>query len=376
MTDDSRRHRRQDDEEARTSARRCSPTRPTTTTTPPTGCRSATSDTGPLPHWTEPPTGEMPRTLTATPSTDPTDDLDVWSSFAGKAPGVARRSAGRPARRDGRDGARDRRSSRVVGEMDDVTNRDDSIPLRREPGRITIGTDPTDDRSRPVPRKGRPGEPTRGGRPARSGSSGPPADACPPRPAPRDLPTAIAVGAADRRSVRGRRAGQPEARPAGRRRRPRLRRHRVLRQGHREGLPAGHHRRHHRLRRPRRSPPTGSGERALPLILVLGFVAVCRHVHRRAEPRAAPDAEHGHHHARHHVDRVLRLVRGADPAVLEGRRASRSPTGSSAPASAPTRCASWPSAWSPTTSARSCSAALPARRRCGPGSAPTRASRA
>ena len=41
--------------------------------------------------------------------------------------------------------------------------RDESIPLRREPGRITIGTDPTDDRSRPVPRKGRPGEPTRGG---------------------------------------------------------------------------------------------------------------------------------------------------------------------------------------------------------------------
>ena len=59
----------------------------------------------------------------------------------------------------------------VGDEADDITDRDDSIPLRREPGRITIGTDPTDGRSRPVPRKGRPGEPSRGGRPARSGST-------------------------------------------------------------------------------------------------------------------------------------------------------------------------------------------------------------
>ena len=81
----------------------------------------------------------------------------------------------------------------VVDEVDDITNRDDSIPLRREPGRITIGTDPTDDRSRPIPRKGRPGEPSRvaapGGparrlasRPGRRKSGG------------RDLPTAIGVG--------------------------------------------------------------------------------------------------------------------------------------------------------------------------------------
>jgi hypothetical protein len=53
----------------------------------------------------------------------------------------------------------------VVGEGDDITNRDDSIPIRREPGRITIGTDPTDDRSRPVPARADRGEPNRGGRP-------------------------------------------------------------------------------------------------------------------------------------------------------------------------------------------------------------------
>ncbi|MGZ4773611.1 MAG: hypothetical protein ACXV3B_13105, partial [Ilumatobacteraceae bacterium] len=50
------------------------------------GLSFGASDTGPLPHWTEPPTGEMPRTLISTAPPDSTDDLDVWSSFAGKAP--------------------------------------------------------------------------------------------------------------------------------------------------------------------------------------------------------------------------------------------------------------------------------------------------
>ena len=34
-------------------------------------------DTGPLPHWTEPPTSELPRTVAA----DTTSD-DVWSTFS------------------------------------------------------------------------------------------------------------------------------------------------------------------------------------------------------------------------------------------------------------------------------------------------------
>ena len=41
------------------------------------------SDTGPLPHWTDPPTGEIPRELSGVRrGADPTDDLDVWSSFS------------------------------------------------------------------------------------------------------------------------------------------------------------------------------------------------------------------------------------------------------------------------------------------------------
>ena len=35
-------------------------------------------DTGPLPHWTEPPTGEIPKFL----QSEPADDTDVWSTFS------------------------------------------------------------------------------------------------------------------------------------------------------------------------------------------------------------------------------------------------------------------------------------------------------
>jgi phosphatidate cytidylyltransferase len=190
MTDDSRRHRRQDEGEAEDYG-------------PPLfaegaddeasdGLSFGTSDTGPLPHWTEPPTGEMPRTLTATPSPDPSDDLDVWSSFAGKAPVWSDDQTVDPHDETG-EMEQVVVGEPVLGDADDITNRDDSIPLRREPGRITIGTDPTDDRSRPIPRKGRPGEPTRGGRPARSGSTAR-TPARPPKSGGRDLPTAIGVG--------------------------------------------------------------------------------------------------------------------------------------------------------------------------------------
>jgi phosphatidate cytidylyltransferase len=40
-------------------------------------------DTGPLPHWTEPPTGEVPRVLL---DEGAGDDLDAWSGFGGQAP--------------------------------------------------------------------------------------------------------------------------------------------------------------------------------------------------------------------------------------------------------------------------------------------------
>lgn len=181
------------------------------------GLSFGASDTGPLPHWTEPPTGEMPRTLTTPPATDDsTDDLDVWSSFAGKAP-VWRDDEPVGPHDETDEIERTGAVTHSIGEFDDVTSRDisrdisrdlsrdisqdlgrdvtgdDSLPLRREPGRITIGTDPTDDRSRPIPRKGRPGEPSRGGRPARSGSSGR-APATRQAKGPRDLPTAVGIG--------------------------------------------------------------------------------------------------------------------------------------------------------------------------------------
>ena len=44
--------------------------------------RFGPDDTGPLPHWTEPPTGEVPKIL----AEEPQDDVDPWSSFSGQAP--------------------------------------------------------------------------------------------------------------------------------------------------------------------------------------------------------------------------------------------------------------------------------------------------
>lgn len=145
------------------------------------------SDTGPLPHWTEPPTGEMPRTLSVPPPPDPTDDLDVWSTFSNATPVWSDDPA--PV---------DDAESGVIGTAFTDEPVDESVPVpRREPGRITIGTDPTEDRvGRPVPkgrsrssadvtrsgqRGARPGAPSRAAAPA-GGTGG------------RDMPTAVAVG--------------------------------------------------------------------------------------------------------------------------------------------------------------------------------------
>ncbi len=189
MTDDARRHGRHDEGEADDFG---PPLFADSDDDDTGGLSFGASDTGPLPHWTEPPTGEVPRTLISTSPADSTDDLDVWSSFAGKAPVWSDDQAVDPHQETG-EMERVVPVEPVVDDVEDVTNRDDSIPLRREPGRITIGTDPTDDRSRPVQRKGRPGEPTRGGRPARSGSPSI-APSRSKKSSSRDLPTAIGVG--------------------------------------------------------------------------------------------------------------------------------------------------------------------------------------
>ena len=171
------------------------------------GISFGNADTGPLPHWTEPPTGEIPRVLTPNGGSDPTDDLDVWSTFSG--------SNQSPTWRDGSNASID-----PSGGLDDITGlspifespepdmfeepaptaRDESAPVRREQGRITIGTDPTDGGTRPAAGKSRP----RPGDAARAGKGG---RSTPARPSAagtkatggtggRDMPTAIAVGLA------------------------------------------------------------------------------------------------------------------------------------------------------------------------------------
>ena len=194
-------------------------------------------DTGPLPHWTAPPTGEIPRLAPPTASAgvgddDDGDDVDVWSTFTtespvwrddedpatvtgvmeqvpsefGAGPGPTRAAAsiaavatsataasaaastGRPARRR----APTRRATSAPttsaryrhepsGEISTGLVRpygrsaqrggdpSGSVPIpRREPGRITIGTDPSGTpRRSPDPGRRRSGPPPRGGgRPA------------------------------------------------------------------------------------------------------------------------------------------------------------------------------------------------------------------
>ncbi len=174
------------------------------------------SDAGPLQHWSEPPTGELPGVLAAGAEPDPTDDLDVWSSFSGK-----------PAKWPDDSGA-DVRS--YADDPDDITGLhpifedagvsfDEPTPpgrdvpiARREQGRITIGTDPTDglstrssSSSSPPSRRTRPettarSAPQRGAQPKGGAQRTRPPSAGRPTAKPsaatggRDMPTAIAVG--------------------------------------------------------------------------------------------------------------------------------------------------------------------------------------
>ena len=160
-------------------------------------------DTGPLPHWTQPPTGQLPSVLS---SGEQSEDLDVWSSFSGSTPAWRDHRADESAQ-----GFEDitglhpvfESTEHPIFEDPEPTGQDESAPLRREPGRIMIGTDPTDGAmSRPQPpgRRPRPGDVgPRGGRPT-GRPTGRPATSRAGAPKPsggtagRDMPTAIAVG--------------------------------------------------------------------------------------------------------------------------------------------------------------------------------------
>ncbi len=166
------------------------------------------SDAGPLQHWSEPPTGELPGVLAASANPDPTDDLDVWSSFSGSTSKWSDDTGGDlvPAFVDDADditGLHPIFEDAAVA-FDDSTPVGRDVPAPREQGRITIGTDPTDGlstrsssasspparRTRPegaaraAQSRQRPRPPSAGRRPAKpaGGTAG------------RDMPTVIAVG--------------------------------------------------------------------------------------------------------------------------------------------------------------------------------------
>ena len=163
-------------------------------------------DTGPLPHWTEPPTAEMPRT----PQAAPVDD-DVWSTFSKPAVQPTPPPATEPRLGLFDDlGDVDSYRDEPTREARYFTDEDPSVPApaqsstRREP-RLVIGSDPTDERlrrpeirnpqgpsSRPVSRGGATGPTgrppvTRGARPAPSRERRGPNYG-------RDLPQAVTAG--------------------------------------------------------------------------------------------------------------------------------------------------------------------------------------
>ncbi len=167
------------------------------------GDLSFDDNTGPLPHWTAPATGDLPRVV----GSDDSEDVDVWSSFSSQAPVWSDDDSPDPS-----EGYEAVSENVRLGQMGDNTGGTQgyfedadasgglSNPVRREPGRITIGTDPTDEGiGRPGP-KGR----SRGTREAQAGTNrgGRPSGSVrttPGRPgggvSGRDMPTAIAVGA-------------------------------------------------------------------------------------------------------------------------------------------------------------------------------------
>ncbi|CAB4362591.1 MAG: hypothetical protein F2681_01850 [Actinobacteria bacterium] len=166
------------------------------------------NDTGALPHWTEPPTGDMPQVFQS--AQEPDADLDVWSSFSGQAPAWSDEPTNpEPTRVNATFDDLDDLAPVFEAEAADEESRfgepipfEEPAPVRREPGRIQIGTDPTDGTmSRPMSqaRRPRPGEPgARGPRPMRPSAPGASGRGSRGKSVGgtkgRDMPTAIGVG--------------------------------------------------------------------------------------------------------------------------------------------------------------------------------------
>jgi phosphatidate cytidylyltransferase len=157
---------------------------------------------GSMPHWTEDATGEVPVIERPKRPADPTDDLDVWSTFTTDTPvwkeGDAvdkpsgRVSAASPADPTGEISwedapivePADARADLQVHEAHNVAaGAAPSEALHREPARITIGTDPSGMPRRPQPQR-------RGGSPQRPPAAGNGT----PGGGKRNLPVAVATG--------------------------------------------------------------------------------------------------------------------------------------------------------------------------------------
>jgi phosphatidate cytidylyltransferase len=157
---------------------------------------------GSMPHWTEDATGEVPVIERPKRPADPTDDLDVWSTFTTDTPvwkeGDAvdkpsgRVSAASPADPTGEISwedapivePADARADLQVHEAHNVAaGAAPSEALHREPARITIGTDPSGMPRRPQPQR-------RGGSPQRPPAAG----SGTPGGGKRNLPVAVATG--------------------------------------------------------------------------------------------------------------------------------------------------------------------------------------
>jgi phosphatidate cytidylyltransferase len=147
-------------------------------------------DSGALPHWTDPPTGEIPKIPVPE---SPTDDLDVWSSFASEQmpvpvdaapaePEAPKDPTGELSWHDDAPTVEEELPGRTTGRTAAVAATADE-PARREPARITIGTDPSGMPRRPDPKR-RGGSPQR---PPSAGATAPAADG-------RNLPVAVASG--------------------------------------------------------------------------------------------------------------------------------------------------------------------------------------
>ncbi|MEM8621255.1 MAG: phosphatidate cytidylyltransferase [Actinomycetota bacterium] len=156
-------------------------------------------DSGPLPDWTAPATGEVPRIEATERVTGDGDDVDVWSSFTAEVPTdtTGELTWGDGSDSDPDDGAINEpvdtsRSTEVpaMSEVDEVgaeaqatTAHDAITEPQREPARITIGTDPSGMPRRPDPRR----RGTSPQRPPTSSGGGPSPDG-------RNLPVAVATG--------------------------------------------------------------------------------------------------------------------------------------------------------------------------------------